>query len=80
MWQYFRNEPALNDDNIIDFDGDNIADPFRFKPIVTGTTNNVGAKDLEIALLLKCLGNFRRIFEMLVINCETHLILTPNGL
>ena len=80
LWQYSRNEPALNDDNIVDFDGDNVTDPFRFKSILTRNTNDAGAKDVETALLLKHLSNIWRTFEMPFINCETNLTLTPNGL
>ena len=39
LWQYYRSEPALNDGNIVDFDGHNITDPFRFKAKITRTTN-----------------------------------------
>ena len=80
LWQYSRNEPALSGGNIVDFDGDNITDPFRFKAVITGTTNEVGAKDAEVALLLKHLSNIWRTFEISLINCETNLILTLNGL
>ena len=39
LWQYYRSEPALNDGNIVDFDGHNITDPIRFKAKITNTTN-----------------------------------------
>ena len=80
LWQYSRNEPALNDSNIVDFDGDNITDPFRFKAKITGTTNDAGPEDVEVALLLRHLSNIRRTFEMPLINCESNVILIPNGL
>ena len=79
LWQYSRNEPALNDTNIVDFDGD-ITDPFRFKAKITGTTNDAGPEDVEVALLLRHLSNIRRTFEMPLINCESNVILIPNGL
>ena len=73
MWQCSRNEPALNYDT--DFDIDNITDLCRFKTIITGFANDAGAKDVEIALLLKHLSNIQWTFEMSLINCETNLTL-----
>ena len=49
LWQYYRSEPTLNDGSIVDFDSDNITDPFRFKAKITGTNNAAGTKQVEIA-------------------------------
>ena len=50
LWQYYRDEPALNDNNvIIDFPVvDNNGNSFKFKKKITGQTNNNGIKDVEI--------------------------------
>ena len=43
---------------------------------MTGQTENDGTKSVEIMASLKYLSNFWRTPEMLLINCETNLILT----
>ena len=44
---------------------------------ITGKTPAVGnTKDVEIAVLLKCLSNFWKTVEMPLINYEINLILT----
>ena len=71
LWQYCRDEPALDDDsNIIDFLTDNNSDSLKFKQKITGQTGNRGAKDVETMVLLKYLNNFWRALEMPLINCE----------
>ena len=53
------------------------SESFKSKIKITGTTPAGGnAKDVEIAVPLKCLSNFWRTREMLLINCEINLILT----
>ena len=76
--QYYRDEPALNNNGeIIDFpnnnnnNNNNNSVSFKFKPQITGQTGNSGTKDVEIMIPLKYLSNFRRTLEMLLINCET---------
>ena len=55
MWQYYRDEPALeNNVNIIDFPEDNNNSVlFKFKQKRTGQTGNGGTKDFEIMVSLK---------------------------
>ena len=43
---------------------------------ITGKTNNDGRIDIEIMVRLKCLSNFWRTLEMLLINCDFELIFT----
>ena len=43
---------------------------FKFKQKITEQTENGGAKDVEIMVLLKYLSNFWRTLEMHLINCE----------
>ena len=65
LWQYFRDEPALNDNGeIIDFPADNNSASFKFKQRITGQTGNSGTKDVEIMVQLKYLRNFCRTLEM----------------
>ena len=48
LWQYCRNEPALDDNgNIIDFPTDDNSDSLKFKQKITGQTGNRSAKDVE---------------------------------
>ena len=65
LWQYYRDEPALNDNGeIIDFPADNNSASFKFKQRITGQTGNSGTKDVEIMVQLKYLRNFCRTLEM----------------
>ena len=72
LWQFYRDEPALdNNNNIIDFpDNNNNSISFKFKQEITKQTGNGGTKDTEIMAPLKYLSNFWRTFEMPLINCE----------
>ena len=58
-WQWHRDEPALDDNkNIIDFSANNNnSSLFKFKQQITGQTENVGTKDVEIMVSLKYLSN-----------------------
>ena len=60
LWQYYRDEPALNDDgNTIDFPNDsNNSISFKFKQKITGQTVNNETKDVETMIPLKYLSNF----------------------
>ena len=75
LWQYYRDEAALdNDGNIIDFAADsNNNASFKFKQKITGQTGNSGTKDVEIMVPLKYLSNFWRTLEMPLINFEISL-------
>ena len=75
--QYCKDIPARNDNNeIVLFRRNNLADSFNFKVKFIGQTGNNGTKDDEIMVPLKHLSNFLRTLEMPLINCEVNLILT----
>ena len=77
LWQYCKDIPARNDNNqIIDFDVNNVTDSFNFKVKFTGQTGYNGRKNIEIMVPLKYLSNFWRTLEMPLINYEVNLILT----
>ena len=45
LWQYYRDEPALGNNNIIDFlANNNNTISFKFKQQITGQTGNDGTK------------------------------------
>ena len=50
LWQYYRDEPALNSNGeIIDVPANNNdSSLFKFKQQITGQTGNGGTKDVEI--------------------------------
>ena len=55
VWQYYRDETALeNNNNIIDFPANNNNSiSFKVKQQITGQTGNGGAKNVEIMVPLK---------------------------
>ena len=75
LWQYYRDEPAINNDgDIIDFpENNNNSNSFKFKQEITGQTGNGGTMDVEIMVSLKYLSNFWRTLDMPLINCEISL-------
>ena len=75
LWQYYRDEPALDNKNkILDFPaGSNNSILFKFKQQVTGETENSGIKNVEIMVPLKYLSHFWRTLEMPLINSEINL-------
>ena len=75
-WQYDRDEPVLDNNNIVDFPAINNSIPFKFKEKVAGGTGKTGRKDTEIMVPLKYLTNFWRRLEIPLMNCEISLILT----
>ena len=54
LWQYYRDDSALdNDKSIIDFPADNNNDiSFKYKQQITGQTRNNGGKGVEIMVPL----------------------------
>ena len=79
LWQYYRDEPAMDANcKIIDFLANkNNNNSFKFKhQIITEKTGNDGTKDVEIIVPLKYTSNFWRIREMLLIHSESTLLLT----
>ena len=77
LWQYYKDEPALdNNNNIINFlANNNNRISFKFKQQITWQKENSGSKYVEIMVSLKYQSNFWRTLEMAVINCETSLLL-----
>ena len=74
LWQYCRDESALVDNTITDFNAANATtDSFKIKEKMTGQTGNSGTKNVEIMVPLKFLSNFWRTLEMALSNCETNL-------
>ena len=68
LWQYYKDDPNNNRTD---------TELFKSKVKITGKTPNDGnTKVVEIIVPLKYLSNFRRTFEMPLINCEVNLILT----
>ena len=76
LWQYCKDIPARNNNEIIEFTGENLTDSFNFKVKFTGQTGDNETKNVEIMVQLKHLSNFWRTLEMPLINCEVNLILT----
>ena len=71
VWQYYRDERALdNNGNIIDFpDGiNNNSASFKFKQKMTGQTGNGCTKDVETMVLLKYLSSFWIMLKMSLSN------------
>ena len=80
LFQYCRDEPALNDNgSIVDFANNNTTDWFKFKQKITGHTGDDGTKNVKVVVPLKYLSNFWGTFEVLRINCEITLDLTWSG-
>ena len=68
LWQYYKDDPNDNTGN---------SESFKSKVKITGKTPDDGnTKDVKIIVPLKHLSNFWRNFEILLINCESNLILT----
>ena len=76
LWQYYKDIPAVNNDNAaVNFTDNNLTDSFKFKVKMTGQTEDDGTKNFEIMVPMKYLSNFWRTLEMPLINCEINLIL-----
>ena len=75
LWQYYRDEPALDAyGEIMDFPANNNnGASFKLKQQIIGETRNGGFKDVEIIVPLKYLSNFWRTLEMPLINCDISL-------
>ena len=75
LWQYYRDELALNNaDAPGNFPGNSAS--FKFKQKITDSTGDDGTNNVEIMVPLKYLGNSWRTLKMPLINCEINLILT----
>ena len=65
LWQYCKDIPAGNNNNaIVNFTENNLADSFNFKVKITGQTGDDGTKNVEIMVPLKYLSNVWRTLEM----------------
>ena len=71
LWQYFKDIPAVNNNNATV----NLTDSFNFKVKFTCQTGDDGTKNVEIMVSLKYLSNFWRTLEIPLINWEINLIL-----
>ena len=76
LWQHCRDEPVLNNNNIINFPANNNSISFKFKEKITGQTGHDDTKDIHKVVPLKYLSSFRRALELLSINCEINPIVT----
>ena len=77
MWEYFKDIPAVHDNNkIVNFAENNLIDLFNFKVKITGQTGDDGTKNVEIMVPLKHLSNFWRTRQMSLVNCKINLMLT----
>ena len=80
LWQYFKDIPAVDNNNVIvNFTDNNLTDSFNFKVKMTGQTEDNGTKNVEIIVPLKYLSKFLRTLEIPSINCEIKLNLTWSG-
>ena len=69
LWQYYRDEPIINNDgNIVDFPDDPDTASFKYK-LKKWSNGYEGTKDVQIMVLLKYLSNFWRTLEMPLTNC-----------
>ena len=75
VWQYNKDEPALdNNNNIIDFPANNNNSiSLKFKQQITGQIGNGSTKNVEIMAPLKYLSDVWRTLEISLINCEIRL-------
>ena len=65
LWQYYRAEPALDNNNNIDCPANNNNSiSFKCKQQITGQKGNSGTKNVEIMGPLKYLSNFWRTLEI----------------
>ena len=71
LWEYYRDEPFLND--IIEVSDDPSNASFKSKQKITGQRGNDRTKDVEIMVPLKYLISFQRTLQMLIIYCEINI-------
>ena len=74
-WQFFRDVPAVDANGVITnfTDGNATTNSFSLLVKLTCQTGNNGTKTVEIVVPLKYLGNFCKILEVPLINCEVTL-------
>ena len=75
LWQYYRDEPLINNNgNIISFSDNPDSASFKYKQKITDQTSNDGTKDVQKVVSLNYLSNFWRTLEMPLINCEINVL------
>ena len=74
LWQYFKDIPAVNNNNnsMVDFAVNNLTDSFNFEVKITGQTGNNGKKEVEIMVSLKYISNLWRTLGMPLIMVSTN--------
>ena len=78
LWQYYRDEPILNNNyTLVNFPSNSVS--FKFKQKITDLTRDDGIKAVQVMVALKYLNNFWRTLEMPLINCEINLSLTQSS-
>ena len=74
LWQYYRDEAALDaNDAITDFNEANATALFNLNAKIAGQTGNNSTKVVSTMVPLKYLSKFWRTLEMHLINCEINL-------
>ena len=75
LWQYYRDESALDVNNYIsDFRAyNNNSSRLKFKQQMTGESKNGGSKNVKIIVSLKDISKLQRILVTPLINCEITL-------
>ena len=62
LWQYYRDEQALNNTGtLVDFPGNSAS--FKFKQKITGSTGTDETKAVQIIVPLKYLSNFGELLK-----------------
>ena len=75
LWQYYRDESALDANNYIsDFHAyNNNSSRLKFKQQMIGEAKNGGSKNVTIMVSLKYISKLWRILATPLINCEITL-------
>ena len=64
LWQYCKDLSVVDNNNaIVSFTENNLAESFNFKVKITGQTGDDGTKNVEIIVPLKYLENSRNAFN-----------------
>ena len=75
LWQYYRDEVPLNNDDVVtSFPGNSASFELKYK--ITDETEYDGTKYVETMVPLKYLKNFLRTLEIPLIDCKIKLFLT----
>ena len=75
LWQYYRDEPVLNNDGApVNFPGNSTS--FKIKEKIPSLIGADGTEAVKLMVPLKYLNNFWRTLEIPLTNCKIYLILT----